>query len=112
MCIHLFTRMRLVWPLGVEYFPLARRRIKRRNTRSPQGGVIGRWGLGALARGRPSARAVRGTLMVMTRAELHRLDAAPYDDEELTDEDLRAVEEARSEPGISWSDAEAELNAG
>jgi hypothetical protein len=41
-----------------------------------------------------------------------KLDAAPYDDEELTDEDLRAVKEARSEPGISWSDAEAELNAG
>jgi hypothetical protein len=32
-----------------------------------------------------------------------KLDAAPYDDEELTDEDLRAVEEARSEPAISWS---------
>lgn len=29
-------------------------------------------------------------------------DPAPYDDEELTDEDLRAVKEARSEPGISW----------
>lgn len=41
-----------------------------------------------------------------------RLDAAPYDDEELTDEDLRAVSEARSKPAISWSDAEAELNAG
>jgi hypothetical protein len=78
-------------------------------------------------------------LTLMTKAELHRLvdtlpdeslpaaaillrraqdpvaaklDAAPYDDEELTDEDLRAVKEARSEPGISWSDAEAELNAG
>jgi hypothetical protein len=41
-----------------------------------------------------------------------KLDAAPFDDEELTDEDLRAVEDAQSEPGISWSDAEAELNAG
>lgn len=40
-----------------------------------------------------------------------KLDAAPYDDEELTDENLRAVKEARSEPGISWSDAETELNA-
>jgi hypothetical protein len=40
------------------------------------------------------------------------LDAAPYDDEELTDEDLRAIKEARSEAGISWSDIEAELNAG
>lgn len=50
--------------------------------------------------------------MAMTEAELHRFDAAPYDDEELSDEDLRAVKEARSEAGISWSDAEAELNAG
>jgi hypothetical protein len=41
-----------------------------------------------------------------------KLDAAPYDDEELTDEDLRAVNEARQEPGVPWSDAEAELNAG
>lgn len=38
-----------------------------------------------------------------------KLDAAPYDDEELTDEDLRAVKEARSESGISWSDAECWL---
>jgi hypothetical protein len=77
--------------------------------------------------------------MTMTRTELHRLvdalpdeslpaaaillrraqdpaaaklDAAPYDDEKLTDEDLRAVKEARSQPGISWSDAEAGLKAG
>lgn len=75
----------------------------------------------------------------MTRAELHRLvdalpdesllaaavllrraqdpvaaklDAAPYDDEEMTDEDLRAVKEARSKPGTSWSGGEAKLNAG
>jgi len=41
-----------------------------------------------------------------------KLDAAPYDDEELTEEDLCAVKEARSEPGISWSDAEAELSTG
>jgi hypothetical protein len=40
-----------------------------------------------------------------------KLDAAPFDDEELTGEDLRAVKKARSEQGISWSDAEAELNA-
>ena len=37
-----------------------------------------------------------------------KLDAAPYDDEELTDEDLRAVREARSEPSVAWSDAEAD----
>ncbi len=30
-----------------------------------------------------------------------KLDAAPLDDEELTDEDLRAIKDARSEPGIS-----------
>jgi hypothetical protein len=34
-----------------------------------------------------------------------KLDVAFYDDEELTDEDLRAIKEARSEPAISWSDA-------
>jgi hypothetical protein len=41
-----------------------------------------------------------------------KLDAAPLDDEELTDEDLRATKEARSESALSWSDAEAELNTG
>jgi hypothetical protein len=41
-----------------------------------------------------------------------KLDAAHYDDEELAEEDLRAVREARSEPGVPWSDAVAELNAG
>lgn len=40
------------------------------------------------------------------------LNSAPWDGEELTEEDLRAVKEARGEPGISWSDAEAELNTG
>jgi hypothetical protein len=41
-----------------------------------------------------------------------KLDAAPYDDEELTDEDLRAVKEAQIEPGISWSEAEGKLDTG
>jgi hypothetical protein len=41
-----------------------------------------------------------------------KLDAAPYDDEELGEEDLRAIRDARSEAGIAWSEAEAELNAG
>jgi hypothetical protein len=41
-----------------------------------------------------------------------KLDAAPYDDEDLTEDDLRAIREARSEAGIPWSEAEAELNAG
>jgi len=40
-----------------------------------------------------------------------KLDGAPYDDEELTDEDLRVVKKARSESCISWEDAETELNA-
>jgi hypothetical protein len=40
------------------------------------------------------------------------LDAAPSDDEELTDEDRRAIQESREEPGIAWSEVEAELNAG
>jgi hypothetical protein len=38
-------------------------------------------------------------------------NAAPSDDEELTGEDLRAVRTARSQPAVSWSDAEAELNS-
>lgn len=41
-----------------------------------------------------------------------KLDAAPLDDEELTDEDRRAIQESREEPGIAWSEVEAELNAG
>lgn len=40
------------------------------------------------------------------------LDAAPYDDEELSEDARRDVLEARSEPGVAWSEAEAELNAG
>lgn len=39
-----------------------------------------------------------------------KLDAAPYDDEELTDEDRRAVVDAAGEPGIPWSEAQTELN--
>jgi ribosome-binding protein aMBF1 (putative translation factor) len=41
-----------------------------------------------------------------------KLDAAPYDDEELSEEDREAVRQARSEPGISWSEAAAKLRAG
>jgi hypothetical protein len=40
-----------------------------------------------------------------------KLDAAPYDDEELTEEDLRALRDARREPGIPWSEAKAELSS-
>ena len=40
-----------------------------------------------------------------------KLDAAPYDDEQLSDEDLRAVRDARSEPSVDWSQAEAELSS-
>lgn len=43
---------------------------------------------------------------------LAKLDAAPYDDEPLTDEDRAAVEDARNEPGVSWSDVSPELSAG
>jgi hypothetical protein len=43
---------------------------------------------------------------------LARLDAAPYDDEPVTEEDRAAVDEARGEPGVSWSEASAELSAG
>ncbi len=38
-----------------------------------------------------------------------KLDAAPYDDEELTEEDRKAMREAVREPGIPWSDAESDL---
>jgi hypothetical protein len=41
-----------------------------------------------------------------------KLDAAPYDDEEVSEEDLRAIRQAQSEPGVPWSEAEAELSAG
>jgi predicted DNA binding protein len=41
-----------------------------------------------------------------------KLDAAPYDDEDLTEEDLQAIRQARSEPSVPWSEAEAELSAG
>jgi hypothetical protein len=41
-----------------------------------------------------------------------RLDAAPYDDEDLSEDDLLAIRQARSEPGVPWPEAEAELNAG
>lgn len=42
---------------------------------------------------------------------LAKLDAAPYDDEPLTDEDRVALEEARGEPAVSWSEASSELGA-
>lgn len=35
-----------------------------------------------------------------------RLDAAPYDDEELTEDDLCVVRQARSESALSWAEAE------
>jgi hypothetical protein len=35
-----------------------------------------------------------------------KLDAAPYDDEGLSDDDLRAIRDARGEPGVAWSEAE------
>jgi hypothetical protein len=82
--------------------------------------------------------AAGGTCVPMTKTELHRfvddlpeesleaaavllrrardpvvakLDASPYDDEELSEQDLRAIREARSEPGVVWPEAKAELNA-
>lgn len=41
-----------------------------------------------------------------------KLDAAPYDNEELSEDDLHAIRHARSEPGVPWSEAEAELSTG
>ncbi|MGH2865351.1 MAG: hypothetical protein ACRDJX_08905 [Solirubrobacteraceae bacterium] len=40
------------------------------------------------------------------------LDAAPDDEEELSGEELQAIRQARSEPGVPWSEAQAELRAG
>jgi hypothetical protein len=39
------------------------------------------------------------------------LDAAPYDDEELTEEDLEAIREGLAEPGVAWPEAKRELDA-
>jgi hypothetical protein len=41
-----------------------------------------------------------------------KLDAAPYDDEEVSEEYLRAIRQARSEPGVPCPEAEAEPSAG
>jgi hypothetical protein len=41
-----------------------------------------------------------------------KLDAAPYDDEELTADDRAAVSEGLREPGLPWSDVEPELRTG
>ena len=40
-----------------------------------------------------------------------KLDAAPYDDEPLTEEDQRAINEGLSEPGIPWSEVESDLRS-
>lgn len=40
-----------------------------------------------------------------------KLDAAPYDDEELTEADQDAVREALREPPLPWSALESELRA-
>ncbi len=41
-----------------------------------------------------------------------KLDAAPFDDEELTDDDRQAIKKSQDASGIAWSEVEAELNAG
>ncbi|MBS1862259.1 MAG: hypothetical protein JSS68_11175 [Actinobacteria bacterium] len=41
-----------------------------------------------------------------------KLDAAPVDDEELTDEDRRAIQDARKEPGVPWPEVEGEPSSG
>jgi hypothetical protein len=41
-----------------------------------------------------------------------KLDATPFHDEELTNKDRQSIRESREEPGIAWSEVEAELNAG
>ena len=104
----------------------------------PSGGLF-RYTAGIVGRRWLFGGVLRCYLQPMTKIELHRLvdalpdeslpaaaillrraqdpvvaklDAAPVDDEELTDEDRRAISESREEPGIAWSEVEAELNAG
>lgn len=46
---------------------------------------------------------VPAAAILLRRAQdpvIAKLDAAPYDDEQVSDEHLRAIKEARSEPGI------------
>jgi hypothetical protein len=40
-----------------------------------------------------------------------KLDAAPYDDEPLSEEERAAVEESRREPAVPWAQAASELGA-
>jgi hypothetical protein len=42
---------------------------------------------------------------------LAQLDAAPYDDEDLTGPDRDAIAGALAEPGVAWAEAEAELRS-
>ena len=42
---------------------------------------------------------------------LAKLEAAPYDDEPLRDDDRRAVLEATQEPALAWDEVAAELHA-
>ena len=43
---------------------------------------------------------------------LATLDAAPYDDEQLTEDDRAVLEQARREQAIPWSEVSSELSAG
>jgi hypothetical protein len=99
------------------------------------------WGpnFGSLAGVIHELRVAGGSFISMTKAELHelvdalpdasldaagallrraqdpvlaQLDAAPYDDEPLTDADRAALDDARREPGVSWSEVSSELSAG
>jgi hypothetical protein len=52
--------------------------------------------------------------VLLTRARdpvVAKLDAAPYDDEELIDEDREDVREALAESGVPWSKIEADLRS-
>lgn len=60
-------------------------------------------------------RSLPAAAILLRRAQdpvVAKLDAAPYDDEVLTQEDLQAVQEARTKPGVAWSEVEAELKYG
>jgi hypothetical protein len=78
------------------------------------GGGVTKTELHALVEALPE-ESLPSVAVLLRRAQdpvVAKLDAAPYDDEELTGEDLQAIRDARAEPGVAWSDARSELSAG
>jgi hypothetical protein len=60
-------------------------------------------------------KSLTAAAILLRRAQdpvIAKLDAAPHDDEEFSEEDLRAIRRAQSQPGVPWSEARAEMSAG